>query len=305
MRSRWQNGHDLGQAREKTRPPNWVKLARKGASSSWELTIAGLLEQFGAGLDGYPNVDAITGVGAWGGLGLLRLDGAFAGASNLTRVPDTLPETVTSLFSIFWGASSFNHPIGNWDTSNVQTMQNMLSDATSFDQPIGDWDTTNVTNMLGMFADASCVQPTHRQLGHQQRHKHEQPCSKTRSAFNQDHRQLGHEPTSYDMANMFIGNASAFNQPIGSWNTSNVTHMGGMFRGRHGRSTNPSATGTPATSPTCSFMFHDAVVVQPAHRQLEHQQRHRHGQHVRGVVVQPGPVRLVCPADPQPSRWVR
>jgi surface protein len=173
------------------------------SNGSYTIGIRGRLEQFGAGLDGYSHADAITGVSAWGDLGLARLNGAFAGARNLTSVPLTLPPTVTSLFSMFWGARSFNHPIGSWDTSNVEVMQSMFHGASVFNQPIGDWNTSNVIFMHFMFTDAA--------------------------AFNQP---IG----SWDTSNvptlqfMFSG-ATAFDQPIGSWDTSRVDGMFGMFGG--------------------------------------------------------------------------
>jgi surface protein len=50
--------------------------------------------------------------------------------------------------------SSFNQPIGNWNTSNVQNMQYMFSGALSFNQTIGLWDTSEVENMDSMFNTA-------------------------------------------------------------------------------------------------------------------------------------------------------
>ena len=52
---------------------------------------------------------------------------------------------------MFEKAKKFNQPIGNWNTSNVTTMQSMFHWAPKFDQPIGNWNTSKVTNMRYMF----------------------------------------------------------------------------------------------------------------------------------------------------------
>ncbi|EFP97954.1 BspA family leucine-rich repeat surface protein, partial [Vibrio caribbeanicus] len=55
---------------------------------------------------------------------------------------------------MFSGATTFNQPIGNWDTSKVSDMAGMFEGAASFNQPIGNWDTSKVTDMRAMFKDA-------------------------------------------------------------------------------------------------------------------------------------------------------
>ena len=109
---------------------------------------------------------------------------------------------VTDMGSMFYGATAFNQPIGNWDVSNVTNMVYMFNNASAFNQDIGNWDVSNVTDMVGMFAQSSFNQP------------------------------IGNWDVSNvtDMRGMFQ-NSQAFNQPIGNWDVSSVTDMGYMFSG--------------------------------------------------------------------------
>ncbi len=145
----------------------------------------------------------LLSVEQWGSTPWSYMGEMFRGAQhivfNALDVPDL--SNVASMYRMFFGASSFNSNINNWDVSNIIDMHEMFSSATAFNQPLNDWDTSSVTNMSEMFHYAS--------------------------AFNQP---LDNWDVSnvIDMGSMFWG-ATAFNQNINTWDTGNVTSTGHMF----------------------------------------------------------------------------
>ncbi len=194
-----------------------------------------------------------TGVTAWGDLGLVSLNGAFRGMTNLTAVPNSLPGTVTNLDMTFYGATSFNgsgvvtwntqavtsmystfqdahafnQPIGGWNTSSVTSMMGMFADAQSFDQPIGAWVTSNVTTMLGMFANAWVFDQdlSAWDVGN---------VTSFPWMFSQAYAFNGNVSTwdtgsATTMRDMFF-QADAFNRSVNSWDVSNLTDARNMFR---------------------------------------------------------------------------
>ncbi|MDG1474917.1 MAG: BspA family leucine-rich repeat surface protein [Porticoccaceae bacterium] len=173
-------------------------------------------------------VDAITRVTHWGNTNVESLWGAFKDHTYFkVKVPINLPASVTSLRSMFFGATAFNQDIGHWDTGVVEDMSSMFHGATAFNQDIGDWDTAAVTNMHFMFYGAT--------------------------TFNQD---IGGWDTSNVTAMrwMFEG-ATAFNQDIGVWDTSNVTAMRSMFEGATAFNQNIGGWNTVAVTDMHSMFF--------------------------------------------------
>jgi surface protein len=115
-----------------------------------------------------------------------------------------------SMSYMFNSASSFNQPIGSWNVSNVADMTQMFYTAYNFNQDIGSWDVSKVKSFYYMFAGSS--------------------ATKTGSFNNggSDSIKNWNTISASNMYAMFYGDPN-FNQPIGSWNTSNVTTMGAMF----------------------------------------------------------------------------
>jgi surface protein len=131
---------------------------------------------------------------------------------------------------LFYGYSSFNQNIGNWDMSNVTDMKFMFRDADAFNQDIGSWDVSNATDMNGMFISAESFNQNidNWDVGNViDMNGMFRNYTSVNSTFNQD---IGSWDVSNvtDMRGMF-GDTTVFNQDIGNWDVSNVTNMFGMF----------------------------------------------------------------------------
>ena len=149
--------------------------------------------------------DKLLSIEQWGNNPWVSMRGAFAGCSNLQGNYSDSPDlsNVTNMRRMFNGATSFNHPIENWDVSSIKDMSSSFRDASSFNQDIGDWDVSNVTEMSRMFYQAT--------------------------SFNGF---IGSWDVGnvIDMSRMFF-RASTFNQDIASWDVSSVKDMSSMFEG--------------------------------------------------------------------------
>lgn len=200
-----------------------------GTDGIYTVSVTGSVTAYNSFSNSSPNEPRkLLTVESWGDLGFEDLSFAFHGARNLTSVPNTSKgiEGVTNMSNMFQNATSFNYPIGDWDTGAVTDMSWMFYRAMSFNQPIGGWDTGSVINMGLMFGlAASFNQPIGdwntgavTNMG---------GMFAVAKSFNQP---IGDWNTAAvtNMNDMFES-ATSFNQPIGDWNTAAVTNMGGMF----------------------------------------------------------------------------
>ena len=170
----------------------------------------------------------LTKVLQWGKVTWTSMNRAFYNCSNLVFAGHDIPDlsNVKDMSGMFFGASSFNQDIGNWNVANVTNMSNMFFGVKLFNQDIGNWNTSNVTDMFGMFACAESFN---------------QPLNTWNISNVEDISAMFNCATSF---NQIIGNwntanvkcmfgtfndAIKFNQDIGNWNISNVINMSYMF----------------------------------------------------------------------------
>lgn len=134
------------------------------------------------------------------------LASGVSGTLNLIR-SGSVSSTMASMFS---SCTSFNQNISSLNTSNVTTMNSMFSGCTNFNNGgyALTFDTSSVTTMASMFLN----------------------CSKFNNGLASGVAGTMTLNTSLviNTSDMFSA-AIAFNQDIGSWNTSSVADMSGMF----------------------------------------------------------------------------
>jgi surface protein len=95
--------------------------------------------------------------------------------------------SVTDMYSMFEVAKAFNQPLNNWNVGSVTSMLKMFQGASAFNQPLNNWNVSSVTNMKYMFKEAS--------------------------AF------TSQDLSSWDVANVLIGNYNGFVTNSGGGNT--------------------------------------------------------------------------------------
>jgi len=108
-------------------------------------------------LDGSADNTKLIDVSQWGSVPWSSMANMFKGCTSLVRfsasdAPDL--STVTDLSNMFYGASSFNDAIDEWETDSVTNMANLFYGASAFNQNIGSWNTAKVTDMSGIFQSA-------------------------------------------------------------------------------------------------------------------------------------------------------
>ena len=162
--------------------------------------------------------------GAWNTSNVTVMKEMFYGATSFNcNVGSWNVGNVTTFFSMFNGANKFNNggsnTINNWTlkTTGAVTLYGMFVGASVFNQPVGNWDTSAVTNMSVTFANALLF-------------NQDLSLWKTGSVTTMGDMFRGAVAFNNGSALGAIGDL-AYNPLTGAWNTENVTEMGAMFFG--------------------------------------------------------------------------
>lgn len=223
-----------------------------GAPGTYTIRIRGDYEAisfpFGAG-----DPEKLVELSQWGTGAWTSMAFAFTGARFLLISAQDTPDfsAVTSMQSMFFGATlatpdttgwdtsqvtrmpgmfslaySANPDTSNWDVSNVTDMDSMFAVTLSANPDTSQWDTSSVTDMTDMFAGATVANPDTSQWDTSSvtdmRGMFAQATAANPDTSNWDTSKV------VDMSNMFYFAISA-NPDVGSWNTSLVQNMSGMF----------------------------------------------------------------------------
>jgi len=162
-------------------------------------------------------------IGAWDVSNVVSMGAMFTGTAfnngGSPSISGWTPSSVTNMSSMFY-SSAFNQPIGSWNTSSVTRMTSMFGNTSAFNQDIGAWDVSNVHNMYQMFIASTAF------------NNGGSPSISgwtTTALDNYDDDDFGPSIAWVTGINSMFSGAVAFNQPVGSWDTSGLVYLRQVF----------------------------------------------------------------------------
>jgi surface protein len=147
----------------------------------------------------------LRSVDQWGDTPWSSMNAAFYGANNLTINATDTPNltNVVDVSSMFRGVVNLTGNFSGWDTSRVNNFYLMFYAATNFSQDLDSWKVSSATNMQQMFDGAT--------------------------NFNGSLSGRYWTTTGVNLS-YFLRNATKFNQPLHSWNTSGIANLRSTFQ---------------------------------------------------------------------------
>ena len=178
----------------------------------------------------------------------------FQYCNDLISVPSTLGRNVTDLSSMFYYCENINDKdIGNWDVSNITSMDRMFQGATSFNQSLEKWKPVSVTTTAYMFSGAKSF---NNNIFTETPVLLNMDYMFAESSFNNSTISGLQTGSVVSMIGVFYKN-SAFDIDLSDWNATNVTTTSKMFM-EAVKFNSPIFSSTPLLS-NASMMFSGAV----------------------------------------------
>ena len=200
-----------------------------------------------------------SSLAGWDVTDVLYFNGMFDTATLFNQpINDwTLGTGAINMGDMFRNADAFDQPLNSWDVSTVTSMYGMFASTAIFNSSLSAWTLTNCTDMRYMFSFTTLFDQPIDNWTLSTSEKQMDGMFKSAAAFNQslnswdvtnvvDFSEMfmdsvlfngnitgwlssASTPATVSMLRMFE-DADAFNQAIGSWNTSKVTNMNQMFQ---------------------------------------------------------------------------
>ena len=196
--------------------------------------------QFGS-VVGATQANKVISIDQWGAINWQSMEMAFKGCRNMEVLAQDIPilNNVSSMSSMFEGATKANPSVSDWDTSTVNDMSALFKDAVAFDpgSTLSTWGDKfrNAKNMSSMFEGAT--------------------------SFTGAGLSVWNVSEVENMSGMFR-NATLANPAVGGWNVSAVTNMSSMFEGATEATPNVTAWTVSAVT-NMSSMFKGAAKANP------------------------------------------
>lgn len=186
----------------------------------------------------------ILDIAQWGVLQFLTETNAnlgfFRGCANLdvsaTDILNFQTMGCTAASAMFFGNSSLtgNSSFNNWVLTGLTQIANFFASCGLFNQPLGDWDVSTITVFNGVFQDSGFNQNIGSwNVGNGKIFTamfRRTPFNNGGSDSIKDWDMSSATTLGASGLGMFSGPGCTFNQPIGSWDVSNVTSFNSVFR---------------------------------------------------------------------------
>jgi len=201
------------------------------SGGTYTVTIEGAVNTFRFANSG--DRRKITDVSNWGGFDFAN-NSTFLGCSNLDiSATDSPTLSTTSLANCFKSCISLTTPdFSSWDTSGITSMETMFEGATNFNGDITTWDTSNVTkfnrgNTVGMFSNC--------RVFNQNINSWDITGTNNTVAMFSGCYRFNQPLNNWDLSNVTNANSmfngcTDFNQDLSNWDVSNITNFSLIFR---------------------------------------------------------------------------